>query len=170
MGKFSIYLIVYLCGIVLQFTMAKYAAIYGLFPNVLLLGLLFIGLTRGSTAGEIMGFLWGLSWDALSVDLFSSHALMFTIIGYFSGKLSRKLDESKIATQMAIAGFASIVFWAGIGITRMVFGENANGIRLDYITLLQIPYNMLIAPIIFGLGKYISYLFAAKEKADIFHQ
>lgn len=169
MGKFSIYFLTYLIGIILQFAFSKYFAFFGVFPNILLLGLLFIGLRRGSTSGEVMGFFWGISWDVLSVDIFASHALLFTIIGYISGKLSRKLDESKIATQMIIAGFASIVFWIGMDLIRMIFGENSTGIRLDYITLLQVPYNMILSPVIFVLGKYVAYLLSRKDKSEIFY-
>ena len=102
MAKFFAYFLIYLLGIVIQFAFAKHAAIFGLFPNILLVSLLLVGLTRGSFAGQTLGFAWGLTWDVLAVDLFGSHALLFTLIGYFSGKFARKLDESKAATQMTV--------------------------------------------------------------------
>jgi rod shape-determining protein MreD len=168
MRNFIIYLCIYIFAIVVQFSWAKYFVIFGLFPNVILLMLLFIGLTRGSTAGQLLGFSLGLTWDVLSVDLFGSHAFLCTVVGYLSGKLARKWDESKIATQVIIAGFASVFFWLGIDITRMIFGENAPGIRSDYIVIVQIFYNMIIAPIIFGIAKFIGYYFVNKETFDSF--
>jgi rod shape-determining protein MreD len=169
MTKFLAYFLIYLLGIVIQFAFAKHAAIFGLFPNILLLGLLFIGLKRGSLAGQTLGFAWGITWDVLAVDLFGSHALLFTLIGYLSGKFARKLDESKVVTQMTIAGFGSIFFWIGMDLTRMIFGDTVTVLRFDYITMLQIPYNMILAPLIFGIGRYVNFYFRSREKGSSFH-
>ena len=169
MAKFAAYFLIYLLGIVIQFAFAKHAAILGLFPNILLLGLLFVGLTRGSMAGQTLGFVWGISWDVLAVDLFGSHALLFTLIGYLAGKFARKLDESKVVTQMTIAGFGSIFLWIGMDLTRMIFGDTITAIRFDYLTILQIPYNMILAPLIFAIGRFVNSYFRSKEKASSFY-
>lgn len=164
MRRFIVYTIIYIAGLVIQFAFSKYADIFGVFPNILLLVLLYIGLTRGSFAGQILGFLWGLSWDIMSVGLFGSHSLVFTLIGYFSGKLARKWDESKIATQMIIAGFASVIFWVLLDLTRIIFGEPGTAMRFDYISLFQIPYNMILVPVIFYFGKYFSLFLPDKDR------
>ena len=170
MVKFAAYFLIYLIGIVIQFTFAKHAAVFGLFPNILLVSLLFVGLTRGSLAGQTLGFAWGITWDVLAVGLFGSHALLFTLIGYFSGKFARKLDEAKAATQMTITGLASIIFWIGMDLTRMIFGDTAAALRIDYITLLQIPYNVILSPLIFAIGRFIDFHFRSKDKAHPFYK
>jgi rod shape-determining protein MreD len=152
MRRFLFYSLTFIVGIVLQFSWARYFAPYGLAPNVILVMLIFVGLIHGSFAGELLGFAWGLSWDAMSVDLFGCHAFLFTCIGFAAGKLSRKWNESKIVTQMALTGVASLLYIAGIALVYQVFGSPGNHFQLNYITLLQIFYNMLIAPILFKIN------------------
>lgn len=152
MRRFLFYSLTFIIGIVLQFSWAKYFAPYGLAPNVILVMLIFVGLIHGSFAGELLGFAWGLSWDALSVDLFGSHAFLFTCIGYAAGKLSRKWNESKIITQMVLTGVASFLFIVGMALVYQVFGPSGNQFRLNYVTVLQVLYNMLIAPFLFKIN------------------
>jgi rod shape-determining protein MreD len=114
--------------------------------------LIFVGLIHGSLAGELLGFLWGVSWDALSVDLFGSHAFIFTCIGFAAGKLNRKWNESKIVTQMALTGVASLAYFGGMALVYQVFGASENQFRLNYMTVLQILYNMIIAPFLFKIN------------------
>ncbi len=53
-------------------------------------------------------------------------------------------------------------------VTRMLFGQNAPGIRSDYIVIVQIFYNMLVAPAVFGIGKFVGYYFINRESFDSF--
>lgn len=145
------YIIVFIGGVVLQFGLSQYAAPHGIFPNILLTSLIFIGLLRGPLAGELLGFSWGLAWDALSVETFGSHALLFTLMGYLSGRLSRQWDESKIITQMVITGLASLAFWAGKLIIFALFGSAAESGSVTALAGFQVLANMIISPIIFIL-------------------
>lgn len=148
------YFIVFWIGVVAQFGWMRYCAPFGLAPNLLMVLLIFIGLMRGPFPGQLMGFLWGISWDIMSVDLFGSHALLFTCIGYLSGFLSHKWNESKIVSQVIITGIASIFFWAGMAGITQVFGSSEPIARLNYIAVLQPLYNMLIAPLVFMAGNF----------------
>jgi rod shape-determining protein MreD len=153
--KLLTYLIVYLAVLVMQFGLAKYVSPYGVSPNLMLVCLIFIGLTRGPLEGELIGFAWGISWDAMSTDMFGSHAFLFTCLGYFSGLLSRKWDESKVSAQMSLALIASLFFMLGMKVVYGIFGANEYAYNFNYITSLQPFYNMLITPVVFWLGKGI---------------
>ena len=153
MRKFIIYFFVYAVGIMVQFGWAKYLSPYGVCPNFLLVCLIFVGLMRGPLEGELLGFAWGLSWDAMSIEMFGSHAFVFTLLGYLSGLLSRKWDESKVSAQMLLAGGASVFFMIGMKTVFSIFGANEHFYNFNYITSLQPFYNMLIAPAIFWVGK-----------------
>ena len=148
------YFIIYWIGIVIQFGWMRYFAPYGLAPNVILVLLIFVGLMRGPFAGELMGFAWGLSWDIMSVDLFGSHALLFTCIGYLSGFLSHKWNESKIVSQVVITGIGSILYWIGIAAISQIFAPGEFTVKINYIAALQPLYNMLIAPAFFIIGNF----------------
>ena len=158
MKKFLVYFFVYILGLTVQFSLAKYFSPYGVSPNFLLVSLIFIGLMRGPLEGELIGFAWGLSWDAMAIEMFGSHALLFTCLGYFSGLLSRKWDESKVSAQMLLAGIASLFFMFGMKLVYTVFGANEYTYRFNYITYLHPFYNALIAPAVFWAGKRLGRL------------
>lgn len=149
------YIAVFFAGIILQFGWIQYLSLWGLVPNFLIVFLIFIGLTRGSFTAQLLGFAWGLAWDTLSVDLFGSHALLFTCLGYFSGKLSRHWNESKIANQMLLTLVASVLFWFGMYLLYQVFSPAEYRMHVTYIIVLQPLYNMLVAPAVFAAGMLI---------------
>ena len=157
------YFAVYCIGLIFQFSLAKYLSIFGLFPNIILLMLLYIGLKKGSMTGQIMGFAWGISWDVLSVGLFGSHSFLYACVGFFSGKLSRKWDESKVVTQVVIAGIASAIFLLGKDFIYSIFGDIDFGGGINYISVFQIFYNMLLVPFIFKIGEKFNRKKAVKK-------
>jgi len=158
MKKVIVYFIIYILGLMVQFGWAKYFSPYGISPNFLLVCLIFVGLMRGSFEGEILGFAWGISWDALSTEMFGSHAFLFMCLGYFSGLLYRKWNESKIFAQMLLAGAASVLFIIGMKGIYAIFGANEYIFSLNYITNLQPVYNIMLAPIVFWAGKRLIFL------------
>lgn len=99
--------------------------------------------------GQLLGFSWGLSWDVLSVDLFGSYTFIFTCIGYFIGKLSKKWNESKAVTQMLLVLISSIMFWVLLNLLYTIFAPEEFAFKINYIVIWQPVLNMLIAPIIF---------------------
>ena len=153
-----LYFITFAGGLFVQFGWAKYFAFAGLSPNVILIALVLIGLTRGSFTGQLFGFFWGLSWDVLSVGIFGSHAFLFTCLGYLSGKLSHKWNESKVSTQILLTGVASAGYWAGMAALSQVFGSLENRFAFNYIIYLQPLYNMAVAPLLFKMGIFANAL------------
>lgn len=146
--RFAGYVVIYAVGLLVQFSWAQYFSFQDLAPNVLLVMLIGMGLMRGPFAGEVMGFAWGLSWDALSIGLFGSHAFMFTLIGYLTGLLSHKWNEGKIFTQMLLTGIASALFLFGMCGLHGIFATDQS-FCLTFSIMAQPLYNMLIAPPLF---------------------
>jgi rod shape-determining protein MreD len=152
MRRLILYFILFWLGLVVQFSWVRYFAPFGVAPNLILVLIMFIGLTRGAFAGQLMGFLWGVAWDILALDLFGSHALLFTVLGFGAGVLSHKWNESKIISQVVITGLASMGFWLGMAAVYAVFAPAEYAFKLNVIIALQPLYNMLIAPAVFFLG------------------
>jgi rod shape-determining protein MreD len=131
----------------------------GISPNFILVLLIFIGLTRGSFAGQLMGFAWGITWDILAIDLFGSHAFLFTCIGYLSGFLSHKWNESKVSSQVILGGVTSVFLWIGMDVLYQIFSPGEFSFKVNYIVLLQPVYNMIITPLVFKIiGTMVDYV------------
>ncbi|MBN1824153.1 MAG: rod shape-determining protein MreD [Endomicrobiales bacterium] len=146
------YFSVFICGIVLQFGIVRYFSLYGVAPDVLLVSLIFISLVKGPLTGQLMGFFWGLAWDVIGIDLFGSHAFLYTTIGYFTGLLSHKWNESKLSSQMILTFTVSLFFLAGRHFLYKIFAPSEFGLHLNYILILQPVYNTVIAPLVFLAG------------------
>lgn len=149
------YFVSFWTALIVQFGWSRYADIYGIAPNVILVMLMFIGLTRGPMAGQVMGFLWGLSWDVMNIELFGSHTLVLTCIGYFSGSFSRLWDESKVVTQITLVGMASIVYQGALMLVYQIFSPSRHIVSLNYISLIQPFFNMVITPVVFLLVYFL---------------
>jgi rod shape-determining protein MreD len=141
--------IIFIVVLIIQFSWTKYFAFHGLAPNIPLIALIYISLTQGALRGQVFGFSWGIAWDVLSGDLFGSHALLFTSIGFFIGKLSHKMNESKVITQMALTGISSLIFMSGMFCIYQVFSQQEYVFSWNYITWLQPVLNMIVAPLCF---------------------
>lgn len=153
------YFIIYITGIIIQFSWSQFFTVYGLAPNIIIAFLMYLGLVRGPMVAMIFGFVWGLSWDVLSVDMFGSHALLFTCAGYCFGHLNRKWDEFKVANQMLLTLLASFFVIFGMYALYQAFGSGEYRFKVNYIMLIQPFYTMLIAPLVFWVGRAATSIF-----------
>ncbi len=96
-------------GVILQTTVIKYIAIFGVKPDLLLIIVVYLGFKRGSLTGEISGFFGGLLEDAFTGNLIGINALAKTIIGYIAGLAKGKLAFENIITQVAITFLATLI-------------------------------------------------------------
>ena len=155
MKKFILYFIIFIAGLIVQFSWVRYVSPGGFSPNFLLVCLIYIGLMRGPLEGQLMGFAWGLSWDAMSTEMFGCHAFLFTCMGYLTGVLSRKWDESKVSAQMSLAFIASLFFLLGMKVIYSIFGAGEFVYSYNYLTGVQLLFNVILAPVVFWIGKRV---------------
>jgi rod shape-determining protein MreD len=104
---------------------------------------------------QLMGFLFGLTWDVFSTDFFGIRTIMFTIIGYFSGKLNKNFDGDKILTQYVVVFLASVVYKLGTNLICYVILSNKDYNFLILDSSLKIFITVLIAPVIFYILNYV---------------
>ena len=149
MNKLIIYIGVFLAGLVIQFSFTQFFSIAGLAPDFLLIFVIFIGLIYGPFEAMLYGFAWGLTWDIFGVEMFGSHAFLFTCVGYVAGQLAGKWNESKISAQILLVGVASVFFIFGKYLLYQIFSPGEFIFKFNYITILQPFLNVIIAPLIF---------------------
>ncbi|MDR1417814.1 MAG: rod shape-determining protein MreD [Endomicrobium sp.] len=114
MRKYIFYFFIYIVFCLLQFCFSQYLNIFGIYPNFILIFVVCIGLLKGSFNAELIGFLFGLTWDIFSTDIFATRALLFTILGYCSGKLRKNFDEDSIIFQCFVVLAASLAYNLGV--------------------------------------------------------
>ena len=121
----------------------------GISSNVVLIGVLFYGLSRGPLVGELMGFFWGLLIDASGLGLMGLHALLYASSGYLAGMLRRQLDQDKVWTQAIFTLMISILYVICYLILDRLFSLGPHPV--SWAMAVQPLSNGVIAPLIFWL-------------------
>ena len=84
-------------------------AIYGVKPDVVLLVLVFVGITRGQIEATILGFLSGFLLDIYNPELMGANALANSVVGFAVGYSRVGVVAEDLQVQGAILFLASLL-------------------------------------------------------------
>ena len=84
----------------LQFNAARYVAVSGIMPNLLLITAAIAGFTLGSEAGGFTGICLGLYHDAQGGKILGMYALFYMYAGIAAGFFPRKLNIGNFSTAL----------------------------------------------------------------------
>ncbi len=85
----------------------------------------FIGLLCGSTLGAAGGFAVGLLVDLTLLQTLGLTSLVFTLIGYWSGRLRELRDPQAALTPLLVGASASAVSLVGYSLMEFMLGVDA---------------------------------------------
>lgn len=85
----------------------------------------FAGLLCGSTLGAVTGFAVGLLVDLALVQTLGVTSLIFTVIGFWSGRLREVRDPQAALAPLLVAVAASAVSTVGYSLVEFLLGVNA---------------------------------------------
>ncbi len=106
----------------------------------------FVGLLCGSTLGAVTGFAIGLLVDLTLVQTLGVTSFLFTLIGYWSGRLRELRDPQAAVTPLLVGAAASAVSLVGYSLMEFLLGVDAP-VSLDLLRqiVLGIMLNTIIA-------------------------
>ena len=161
MINFIITIIIYLILIVVQFVIPKYMPfnIWMMYPNFILMFIVYTALNKGIMKGQTIGFIYGLTWDILSTDIFGIRTLSFTIAGYLAGSFNKKLNKNQPLTQIIVMAIGLIVTQLVLNITYIIMPASekifVQNFELSYIVIFNILVNLILTPLIFKIFLFI---------------
>jgi rod shape-determining protein MreD len=85
----------------------------------------FVGLIVGSTLGALTGFAVGLLVDLALVQTLGVTSLIFTVIGYWAGRLRELRDPQAALTPLLVGAAASGASMIGYSIVEFLLGVDA---------------------------------------------
>jgi len=85
----------------------------------------FVGLLCGSMLGALTGFAVGLLVDLALVQTLGVTSLIFTLIGYWSGRLRELRDPQAALTPLLVGASASCASMAGYSLVEFLLGVDA---------------------------------------------
>ena len=148
-------IIIYFALIIVQFVIPKYMPfnIWMVYPNFILMFIVYIALNKGIMKGQTIGFLYGLTWDVLSTDIFGVRTLSFTIAGYLAGSFNKKLNKNQPLTQIIVMAIGLIVTHLILNITYVIMPASetvyVQNFELSFLIIVNILINLILTPVIF---------------------
>lgn len=143
------YLLIFLTilvSLIVQLLVMGYLSICGAGPQILLVSVIFLSLRYGPLFGEIYGFIAGLFLDTFAISVFGINSLVFTMVGYVYGNLSRRINESRILVQVLLAFVASYLHVGFRTVASAVFASEHN---IFSVSVVAGPiYTTLLAPLL----------------------
>jgi rod shape-determining protein MreD len=131
MQEYIKYSIVLLILVIVQKSLMWLIAIttHQITPDIVLIGLVYIGIKKGKITGSIGGFIFGLIFDMLSFSFLGLMALSKTTAGFISGFFD---DESKVGRYLNTYVFVLIVFLCSICNNILYFTLYFQGTALTF--------------------------------------
>jgi rod shape-determining protein MreD len=99
--------------------------IFGVTVDVSPLLVAFVGLLCGSTLGALTGFCVGLLVDLMLVQTLGVTSLLFTIIGYWAGRLRELRDPQAALTPLLVGAAAAATAMVGYSLIEFLLGVDA---------------------------------------------
>jgi rod shape-determining protein MreD len=105
----------------------------------------FVGLLCGSTLGAVTGFAVGLLVDLALVQTLGVTSLIFTIVGYWSGRLRELRDPQATLTPLLVGATASAAATVGYSLVEFLLGVDAP-VSVDLVR--QIVFGVLVNTVV----------------------
>ena len=119
--------------------------IFGVTVELTPLLVAFIGFICGSLTGAIIGFAVGLLVDLLLVQTLGISSLLFTLIGFWAGRLREMRDPQAPLTPIVVGAAAACVALLGYAIIEFMLGVDA---PVSFELLRQIVLGALVDTIV----------------------
>lgn len=105
----------------------------------------FVGFICGSLTGAVVGFAVGLLVDLLLVQTLGISSLLFTLIGFWAGRLREMRDPQAPLTPIVVGACAASVALIGYAIIEFMLGVDA---PVSFELLRQIVLGVLVDTIV----------------------
>lgn len=99
--------------------------VFGVNADLTPLLVAFVGLLCGSTIGACAGFAVGLMVDLMLLQTLGLTSLVFTLIGYWAGRLRELRDPQAALTPLLVAAAAAATALVGYSVMEFMLGVDA---------------------------------------------
>jgi rod shape-determining protein MreD len=128
-------------AVFLQIGVVSEVPVFGVSVDLTPLLVAFIGLLCGSIAGAVSGFAVGLLVDLALVQTLGVNSLIFTLIGYWCGRLRELRDPQAVLTPLVVGAAASAASLVGYSLIEFLLGVDA---PVSFDLLRQIVLGVLV--------------------------
>jgi rod shape-determining protein MreD len=162
----TIYLVVPVLVVValLQATIMPHLAVWGVFPDLVVLVVASWGLLRGPAEGSLWGFISGVAVDLFSGAPFGAATLSLIMVGLVSGLGKTSVLRAHVTLPLLTVFLATIIYNLVFLLVLVVSGQNV--VWLDSALRVILPsalLNAVLTPPIFGTMRWSQNRFLREE-------
>lgn len=99
-------IILFFLALLIQITVIPLISIGGVIPDLIIILLVYYGITQGQIYGSVLGFIYGFLFDIITGSLLGSTMISKTIAGFTAGYFS---SENKVDNYLISYNFSLIV-------------------------------------------------------------
>ncbi len=153
----NIYLILLIMigNIILESTIVNRFAIFSVVPNITLVLIIIIALSRGRKLGSFVGLISGLIIDILFSPAIGINGLLYFFLGYIVGLLDTKISKDNILIPLLLSLSGTFLYNLFYLLFMFFLGYNINfNLLFNYKLIIEIIYNsILMVPLFKILSK-----------------
>jgi rod shape-determining protein MreD len=146
--------------LLLQTTFVPFLSINGFLPDVLLIWVVYIALTRGQLEATITGFVVGLLQDAVAIQFFGLSALSKTLAGFVAGYF---FNENLTDQTLGSYRFLLITFLSSFVHNILYYGIFLQGIQ-DALLTTMIEFSIAASLYTVLVGVFPMFTFVRKYR------
>ncbi|MHB8188897.1 MAG: rod shape-determining protein MreD [Ferrimicrobium sp.] len=149
-------------AIVLQRSGVGSVTVFGVHPDIVMLVVACVGVSRGREIGALSGFFAGLVVDSFLTTPFGLSALVLAVVGYLAGEVERTAPSTPYTLKLLAIGGGSVagqmLFSAGLYLLGL--GDPLRSRALEEIVvvgginLILAPAGLLLVRIVFGAEEH----------------
>jgi rod shape-determining protein MreD len=139
LGAFVVFVVFVQIGVVSE------VPVFGVNADISSLLVAFVGLMCGSTVGAACGFAVGLLVDLALLQTLGLTSLVFTLVGYWCGRLREVRDPQGALTPLLVGAGASATALVGYSLMEFMLGVDA---PVSFELLRQIVLGVLVNTIV----------------------
>lgn len=109
----------------IQIGVVSEVSVFGVRVDLSPLVVAFIGYLSGSTVGALVGFSVGLLVDLTLVQTLGVSSLIFTLIGYWSGRLRELRDPQGVLVPLLVGAAGAAISMVGYSVVEFLLGVDA---------------------------------------------
>jgi rod shape-determining protein MreD len=109
----------------IQIGVVSEVPVFGVRVDLSPLVVAFIGYLSGSTIGALVGFSVGLLVDLTLVQTLGVSSLIFTVIGYWSGRLRELRDPQGVLVPLLVGAVSAAISMVGYSLVEFLLGVDA---------------------------------------------
>ncbi|MFP3958739.1 MAG: rod shape-determining protein MreD [Spirochaetaceae bacterium] len=153
---------------VLQTNVLDAAAIGGVKPDLALIVIACFSVTNGSFEGQIGAFVGGLVEDLLSLAPPGFHMLVRALTGYLYGLLQDRMLVDAVLVPVILVAVGTLIKALVAAAVAAAFGVSGVAtIVLSSRLWVELIYNAVLAPIVFGLLRLVKPLTRSRRETTV---